>query len=190
MRQFCRYFYRLAWLETLEFNRVPCTHVKMYDDVVFADRFGYPLTVWEWSIDRIISVPPCSYWIWNRYCQNHSRILPNFLFFVWFDTVEFNRVPCPNDKMYDGVVFADWLRIYVLDSCIDRIISTPSCSYFMWYIYTAQIIAEFCRIYYCLYDMIQLNSTACRVQTTGCTMRQFSLIDCVINWLCLVYVYW
>ena len=35
---------------------------------------------------------------------------------------------------------------------------------------TSKIIAEFWWISYCLYDLIRLNSIACRVQTTGYTM--------------------
>ena len=66
--------------------------------------------VWESYIDRIISTPSCSYCIWNWYCQNHHRILPNSLLFAWFDTVEFNRLPCSNNKMYDVIVFDDRFR--------------------------------------------------------------------------------
>ena len=49
--------------------------------------------VWQSGIDWAISTPSCSYCIWNRWCQSHSSILPNFLLFVWFDTFEFNRLP-------------------------------------------------------------------------------------------------
>ena len=55
---------------------------------------------------------------------------------------------------------------------------------------TAKIIAAFCRISCCLYDLIRLNLIACRVQATRFTMMQFSLIDSVINWLCLGINYW
>ena len=60
--------------------------------------------VWESVIDRVISNPSLSYCMRNRKNQNHRRILPNFLLFVWFDTVEFNRLPCSSDMMYDDVV--------------------------------------------------------------------------------------
>ena len=76
-------------------------------------RWSIPLSidrVWESSIDKVISTPSCSYCICNRYCQNHRRLSPNFLLLVWFYTVEFNRLPWSNDKMYDGVVFADRFR--------------------------------------------------------------------------------
>ena len=47
---------------------------------------------------------------------------------------------------------------------------------------------QFCSFFYCLYDLILLNSIACSVKTTRCAMMQFSLIDFVINWLCLALI--
>ena len=98
-------------------------------------RRSFSLSVgyfWESIIDMVIPTPSCSYCIWNRYCQNHRRILPNFQLFVWLHMVEFNRLPCQNDKMYDGVVFADRFR-YQLTMFevfeIDMAISTPIYSY-------------------------------------------------------------
>ena len=73
-------------------------------------RCSIPLSiecVWNSSIDRATSTLSYSYCIWNRWWQNHPRILPNLLLFVWFDTVEFNRLPCSNNKMYNDAVFAD-----------------------------------------------------------------------------------
>ena len=128
----------------------------------------------------------------NRYCQNHRRILPNFLLFIWFDTVEFNRQPRPNNKMYDDVVIIARLR-YQLTMFVIRILIGFSWllhSPIAYEIHTAKIIADFCRISYYLYDFIQLNSVVCRVQTTRSTMIWFSLIDCDINWLCLKCAYW
>ena len=54
-----------------------------------------PLTidyVWNSSIDRAITTPSRSYCIWNRIIQIHRSILPKFLLFAWFDTLEFNRL--------------------------------------------------------------------------------------------------
>ena len=45
MRQFCRFFYFLAWFNTVEFNRLSYPNNKMCDDAVFADRFRYQLTM-------------------------------------------------------------------------------------------------------------------------------------------------
>ena len=54
-----------------------------------------------------ISILSCSYCICNRYWQNNPSILPNFLLFAWFDTLEFNRLPCSNNKIYDDADFAN-----------------------------------------------------------------------------------
>ena len=45
MRKFCRFFYCLAWSETVEFNRLPCPKSEMYGDAVFAIRFRYQLAI-------------------------------------------------------------------------------------------------------------------------------------------------
>ena len=138
-------------------------------------------------MDRVISTTSCSYYIWNGYCQNHRRILPNFLLFVWLYSVEFHRLPCPNDQTYDVVVFADRFRcpLTLFGSRIWIGLSRLLHAHIAYEIYTAKFIAAFCRIFYCLYDYIRLNSIACRVQTTKCTMMYYSLIDSAIHWLCL-----
>ena len=136
MRQLCRFFWwnryfqnhrrilpnflLFVWFHTVKFNPLPCSNDKMYDDVVLADQFRYPLTVWYSCIDRVISTPSCSYCIWNRYFQNHRRILPNFLLLVWFNTVEFNRLRYPNDKMYDAVIFGNrfWYQLTMFEDWI------------------------------------------------------------------------
>ena len=111
MRQYYRFFfYCLAWFDTVKFNRLLCPDNEMYDDAVFADRFRYQIDYVRNSyIDMAISTHSCSYCIWNRYVQHHRSILPSFLLFAWFDTVEFNRLPRSNNKMYDDVLFDDWL---------------------------------------------------------------------------------
>ena len=60
------------------------------------------------------------YCICNRYRQNHRSILPNFQLFAWFDTLEFNRLPWSNNKIYDDAVFADRFRYHMtmLGMCI------------------------------------------------------------------------
>ena len=45
MRKFCRFFYCLAWSETVEFNRLPWSNNEMYGDAVFAIRFRYQLAI-------------------------------------------------------------------------------------------------------------------------------------------------
>ena len=128
--------------------------------------------VWESGIDRVISTPSCSYCICNRYLQNLCRILPKFLLFVWLYTVEFYRLPCPNDKIYDDVVFADRFRypLAMFGNWIFIGLSRLLPAHIAYEIYTAKIFAALCRISYCLYDFMRLNSIACRLQTTRCTM--------------------
>ena len=67
-----------------------------------------------------------------------------------FDTVEFNRRPCPIDKMYDDVVFADRdhnpLAMFGIRVLIElfRLFH----AHIAYKIDTAEIITEFCRISY------------------------------------------
>ena len=157
-------------------------------------RWSIPLSigyVWNSGIDMAILTPSCSYCIYNRSCQNHRSIFPNFLLFAWFDTLEFNRLPCSNNKIYDDRDFADRLR-YKLAMFEIRVLIWLS-----WLLHAhiayitdgAKIIAAFCRISYCLHDLIRLNSIVGYVQTTRCTMIWVSIIDSDINWLCLKCVY-
>ena len=107
MRKFCRFFYCLAWSETVEFNRLPCP--KQRDVRWCGFRYSIPISigyVWNSRIDMAISILPCSYCICNRYWQNHRSILPNFLLLPWFDTLEFNSLPCSNNRIYDDADFA------------------------------------------------------------------------------------
>ena len=61
-----------AWFDALEFNRLPCSKSKMYDDVLFDDWFRYKLIyVWGVYIDRVISTPWYWYCIWNSYIKHH-----------------------------------------------------------------------------------------------------------------------
>ena len=85
--------------------------------------------------------------------------------------------------MYDDVVFAHRFR-YPLTMFGNHLLiglSQLLHADISYEIDTAKMIAEFCRISYGLYDLMRLNSSACRVQTTGCTMIWFSLIDSDIN---------
>ena len=166
-------FLLLVWLYTVEFNRLPYPNTKTYEDVVFADRFRYLLAMFgNRHMDRVISTTSCSYCICHRYSQNHRRILPNFLLFVRLYAVEFNRLPCPNDKIYDNVVFADRFR-YPLTMFGNRVmigLSRLIHAHFAYETDTAKIIALFCQISYCLQDLIRLNSIVCHVQITRYTI--------------------
>ena len=122
----------------------------------------------------------------------HMRQFCRFLYcLAWFHTVEFNRLPCPNNKIYDDADFADRFR-YQLDIFGIRVLIWLS-----WLLHAhiayitdgAKTIAAFCRISYCLHDFIRLNSIAGDVQTTRSTMIWFSMIYSDINWLCLKCLY-
>ena len=94
--------------------RIQSTAVSKERDVRWcAFRCSMPLAldyVRNSCIDMDISTPSCSYCIWNGYCQNHRSIFPNFVLFAWFDTLELNRLPCSNNKIYDDADFADRFR--------------------------------------------------------------------------------
>ena len=138
-----------------------------------------------------ISILWCSYCICNRYWQNHRSILPNFLLFAWFDTLEFNRLPFSTNKIYDDADFADRFRYQL------SMFGIPVLIWLSWLLLAhiayitdgAKIIAAFRRISYSLHDFIRLNSIVGDVQTTRCTMIWFSIIDSDINWLCLECVF-
>ena len=138
-------------------------------------RWSIPLSIdyiWKSRIDTVISTPPFSYCIWNRYCQNRRRILPNFILFVWIHMVEFNRLPCQNDKMYDDVVFADGFR-YPLTIFRNRLLIGLSRLLHAHIAYggdTAITTAAFWWLSYCLHYLIRLNSIVCHVQTTRYTI--------------------
>ena len=78
---------------------------------------------------------------------------------------------CPNDKMYDDVVFAGRFR-YPLTKFGIRVLIGLSRFFDAHIAYesdTAKIIAAFCRISCSLHQLIRLNSVVCHVQTKTCT---------------------
>ena len=139
-----------------------------------------------------ISILSCSYCICNRYWQNHRSILPNILLFAWFDSLEFNRLPCPNNEMYGDSVFAIRFQyqLAIFGMPVLILLSRLLHARIAYEIDTNKIIAAFFRISYCLLDLIRLNSVVCHDQTTRYTMMQFSLVDSAIIWLCLERAYW
>ena len=122
----------------------------------------------------------------------HMRQFCRFLYcLAWFDTVEFNRLPCPKSEMYDDAVFAIRFR-YQLTIFGNRVLIWISRLLHVQIAYeidTAKIITAFFQISYCLLDFIRLNSIVGDVQRTRCTMIWFSIFDSDINWLCLKCVY-
>ena len=123
----------------------------------------------------------------------YMRQFCRFLYWLaWFDTVEFNRLPCPNNEMYGDTVFPIRFR-YQLAIFGMRVLIWLSRLLHAHIAYerdTHKIIAALFRISYCLLDLIRLNSIVCHHQTKRYTMMQFSLIDSAVIWLCLKCVYW
>ena len=65
-------FLLFAWFDKVEFNRLPCSKSKMYDDAVFDDLLPYQVMhVWSVYIDRVISTPWYWYCIWKSYVKRH-----------------------------------------------------------------------------------------------------------------------
>ena len=124
----------------------------------------------------------CSYCIWSSYCQNCRWIPPNFPLFgtIRFDTIEFNRLPCPNDKAYEDEVFADRFRYQLTFFANGVLVSISRLlrSHTAYVIAAAKITAEICWI-----SIVwrHLKSIVSRALTTTCTMMSFSLVDSVIN---------
>ena len=118
----------------------------------------------------------------------HMRQFGRFLcYLAWFDTVEFNRLPCPNNEMYVDAVFAILFR-YQLAIFGMRVLiwlSPLFHPHIAYVIDTDKIITAFFRISHCLLDLIRKNSIVCHVQSTRYTMMRISLIDSAIIWLCL-----
>ena len=120
--EICRISHCCAWFDTVEFIRLPCPNDKMYDNEVCIHRFRYPLAVFKirvliglsWllpahiayviDISKIIAA-----FCWISYC------LHNFI-----RMFSFNRLPCPNDKMYNYGVFTDRFRyqLTMFEVCI------------------------------------------------------------------------
>ena len=141
--------------------RIQSTAVFQERDIRWCSfRYSIPLSIdyfWKSCIDMDISTPSCSYCIWNRYCQNHRRIFPNFLLFAWFETLELNRLPWSNSKIYDNAVFAIRFR-YQLTMFGIRVLIWLSRFFHAHIVYvidTDKIIAAFFRISNCLLDLIR-----------------------------------
>ena len=123
----------------------------------------------------------------------HMRKFCRFFYcLAWSETVQFNRLPCPNNEMYGDAVFAIrfryqlaifWIRVLIW---LSRLLHAR----IAYEIDTDKIIAAFFRISYCLIDLIRVNSIVYHVKTTRYTMMQFSLIASAIIWLCFECVYW
>ena len=116
----------------------------------------------------------------------HMRHFCRFFYCLsWFNTIEFNRMPCPNNKMHDDAVFADRFRylLTMFETPVLIWLSRLLHAHIVYEIDTAKIIEAFIRISYCLDDLIRWNSFVCHVQRARCTIMWFLVIDSDINWL-------
>ena len=172
MRKFCRFVYCLAWFDTVDFKPV----LSKRQDVRWCNfRWSIPLSIdyiWKSGIDKVISTPSCSYCIWNRYCQNHRRILPNFLLFCMITYGWIQSPAVQMNKMYADVVFADRFR-YPLTIFGYRVLiglSRLLHAHIAYETDTAIFIAAFWWLSHCLHYLIRLNSIVCHAQTTRCTI--------------------
>ena len=136
-------------------------------------QFCYQFAIFEFS--ALIGLS------WFRHAHNEyetdtsKNIAPFyriFYCFAWFNTVEFIRMPCPNDMRYNNVVFADQFRyqfaMFGFRSFYCYLYS------FMHIKHMKQILPKSSRnsaeYHIVLHDLILLNSVVCRVKTTRCTM--------------------
>ena len=132
----------------------------------------------------------------NAYQIDTAKIITEFWrifnYFAWFNTAEFIRLQCTNDKRYDDVVFANLFR-YQFAMFEFRLLVGLS-----WILHAhnaykndnSKIIAQFCRISFVFAWLYTVEFNCFRVQTTRCTMMWFSLIDFYINWLCTKGMHW
>ena len=157
-------------------------------------RWSIPLSigyVWHSGIDMAILTFSCSYCIYNRYWENHRNILPNFLLFAWFDTLEFNRLLCSNNAIYDDADFADRFR-YQLAMLRIRVLIWLS-----WLLHAHIAYNRWCQNHRSMLPNFVLfawfytvNSIVGDVQTTRCTMiwLQWSILIS-IDYVWSVYIH-
>ena len=101
----------LAWFGRVEFNRLPCLKDEIYDDQGFSGRLCCQLTMFEIRVlVRLSRVLRAHIPYEIAFAKITAEICRISHCLAWFDAVEFNRLPSPNDKMYDVEVFAGQLR--------------------------------------------------------------------------------
>ena len=93
MRQFCRFFYCLAWFCTVEFNCLPCPNNDMYEDAIFANGFRYQLSMFGIRVliglSRLIHAD-------IAYEIDTAKIIATFIRFSYWlhDLIRFNSIVC------------------------------------------------------------------------------------------------
>ena len=125
MRQFCRFFYCLAWFYTVEFNCLPSPNNEMYDDAVFTDRFHCQLTMFG---VRLLIGYLDSFMI----MLHMKRIMPksslhfnefSIVSMIWYDWIQSTAMHKQQDVRWCGFRFSIPISIeYVWSVHIDRAI--------------------------------------------------------------------
>ena len=185
------FFHCFPWFDTVEFNRLLCPNDKMHGDVVFANRFRYPLTMFGICLLIVLS------WLLHAHIAyeiDTAKIIAAFcrISHCLYYYMRLNLIACRVKTTDVRCCSFRWSILLYIDnvgeSSFVRVISMPSSPY---------CIKKNCRNHHrilpnflFLYDYIRLNSITCRVQPTRCTMMWFSLIDCDRNRLCSKFVHW
>ena len=112
MRKFCRFFYCLAWSETVEFNRLPWPINEMYGDVFFAIRFRYQLAMFG---IRILIWLSRSFHAHIAYVIDTDKIIASFfrIFYYLLDLIRLNSIVC-----HDQTTRYTRMQFSLIDSAI------------------------------------------------------------------------
>ena len=107
MRQFCRFFQFFFMTWYVKFNRLTWPNDKMNDHQVFADRNRFKLSLLEMCILIYIACEIVIAKVTSEICRISNC-------WAWFDMVEINRVPYPNDEMCND-------EISLVDPAVNRL---------------------------------------------------------------------
>ena len=135
MRKFSRFFYCLAWSETVEFNRLPCPKNEMYDDVVSANRFQYQLTMFGIRVliwlSRFFHAHLAYVIDTDKSSQHSSEFL--IVCLIWYARIQSCAMFKQQDIRWCSFRWSIPLTFdYVWNVYIDTAISTPYYSYCVW----------------------------------------------------------
>ena len=138
MRKFCRFFYCLAWSETVEFNRLPCPNNEMYGDAVFAIRFRYQLAIFGFRVLIWLS------WLLHAHiaCRTDgAKIIAAFcripiVCMIWYNWIQSSTMFKQQDVRWYSLQLSILISIdYVWSVYIYGAISTSWYSYCIWISY-------------------------------------------------------
>ena len=135
MRKFCRFFYCLAWFDTVAFNRPPCSNNEMFDDAVLVDRFRCQLIMF--GIRELIGLSQLlhahiAYQLDMPKSSQHSFIFPIDCV-IWYAWIQSFAMFKQQDVRLCGFRWSIPISIdYVWREYIDRAILTPWYSYCIW----------------------------------------------------------